>query len=66
MCLESSSMLLSTRETDILKRVMGNFIKMVKELEHCCEETLKELGIFNLNRRLRNVLNNVKIFEWRE
>lgn len=48
LCLESSSRLLSTRETDILKRVQWNFTKMVEELEHLsCEETLKELGIFN-------------------
>lgn len=59
--------LLSIRGTDILKRVQGNFTKMVEELEHLSsEETLKELGIFNLNRRLRKILNTVKTFEWRE
>lgn len=67
LCLESSSRLFSARETNTLKRVQWKYTKMVKELEHLsCEETLKGLGTFNLNRRLRNILNNVKIFEWKE
>ena len=40
------------RDMDLLERVQRKGIKMIRGLEHlCCEDRLRELGLFSLQRR---------------